>query len=212
MKIIIFGNREMAEIANFYYNFDKNEKVAAFTVNGNYLKESNFCGLPVIPFEEIEKNFDNKEYLISAPIYPSDMNVSREKIYYEIKNKGYNFYSYISTKSYIWNAEIGENAFILEGCNIQPFCKIGKNFMMWSFSHIGHHSVIDDNVFVSGHVVVAGHNKIGKNCFLGTNCSTKNDISIDDFSFIGQHSSITKNLNPNNGFWVGCPAKRIKEI
>ena len=39
---------------------------------------------------------------------------------------------------------------------------------LWSGNHIGHHSVIEDNVFVSSHVVISGGVTIGDGCFLGS--------------------------------------------
>jgi sugar O-acyltransferase (sialic acid O-acetyltransferase NeuD family) len=210
MKIIIFGNRDMAELTCFYFKNDSQYQPVAFCVDGVYIKESLFCGLPVIPFEEIEKTHSSYDHKFHASLYASDMNVLRQKTSDKIERKGYQFVSYISSKAYTWNANIGKNAFILEGCNIQPFCKVGDNFMMWSFSHIGHHSVVGNHVFMSGNVVVAGHNNIGDNCFLGTNTITRDNISIAERTFIGQGSSVVKTIAEKNGFWFGSPAKKIK--
>jgi sugar O-acyltransferase (sialic acid O-acetyltransferase NeuD family) len=211
-KIIIFGNREMAELANFYWTNDTNLKPVAFCVNGKFIKEEKFCGLPVVPFETIEKELPPKEYLFHAPIYASKMNSIKDEICNAIESKGYEFASYISSKAYTWNSKIGKNAFILEGCNIQPFCSIGKNVVIWSFSHVGHHSKIGNNVFISGNVVIAGKNKIEDYCFMGTNCCTRYEINISSRTFIGQSASVTKNLFPSGGVWVGVPAKRIKNV
>ena len=54
-KIIIFGNKDMAELACFYFRNDSNYVPVAFCVDGAYLKESRFNDLPVIAFEDIEK-------------------------------------------------------------------------------------------------------------------------------------------------------------
>jgi sugar O-acyltransferase (sialic acid O-acetyltransferase NeuD family) len=212
MKIIIFGNRDMAELAHYYFNNDTDLKVSAFCVDGKYIKENNFCNLPVVPFEEIDKAYPSSEYLFHAPIYASEMNKTREAIYNKIKNKNYTFCNYISSKAYTWNSKIGNNCFILEGVNLQPFSEIGNNCIIWSFSHIGHHSKIGNNVFISSHVVIAGHNIIKDNCFMGTNCTTKNSITIESLNFIGQDASVVKNIENSEGVFMGIPAKRIKTI
>jgi sugar O-acyltransferase (sialic acid O-acetyltransferase NeuD family) len=210
-KIIIFGNKDMAELACFYFRNDSNYVPVAFCVDGAYLKESRFNDLPVIAFEDIEKEYPPDKFLFSAPIYASKMNKLKAEICDKIEKKGYNFASYISSKAYTWNAKIGKNAFIFEGCNIQPFCEVGDNLVIWSFSHIGHHTKVGNNNFISGNVVIAGHNRIDDFCFLGTNCSTKNDTHISSSTFVGQDASVVCDLEPEGGVWVGIPAKRVKE-
>lgn len=208
--VIIFGDRDISELAHYYLNCDSPYKPVAFTLEKKYITKDIFCNLPVLPFEDIEKEFSPTNYKFFAPIYASEMNQLKERIANEIKAKGYQFISYISSKAHTWNAEIGENAFIMQGNNIEPFCKIGKNLVMWSSSHIGHHSVVGDNVFISTNVVVCGHNQIGNNCFLGTNCTTKDGLSISPYTFIGQDTSVIKDIKEEGGLWWGCPAKRIK--
>ena len=50
--VLIFGAGEIAEVAHYYFTRDTRNPVAGFTVDAAYLKESRFCGLPVVPFEE----------------------------------------------------------------------------------------------------------------------------------------------------------------
>ena len=45
--LVIFGTGESAELAHFYFTRDAKREVAAFTVDGEYLKRDRFCGLPV---------------------------------------------------------------------------------------------------------------------------------------------------------------------
>ena len=209
-NVIIFGDRDISELAHYYLTCDSPHRPVAFTVEKKYITQEKFCGLPVIPFENIHQEFPPESFRFFAPIYASDMNRLKERITKEIKLKGYEFISYISSKAHTWNAEIGENAFIMQGNNIEPFCKVGKNLVMWSSSHIGHHSVVGDNIFMSTNVVVCGHNNIGNNCFLGTNCTTKDQLKVAPFTFIGQDSSVIKDITEEGGLWWGCPAKRIK--
>lgn len=209
MKIIIFGTKEMGELAHYYLENDSEHKVVGFSIDGAYLKEDNFCGLPVIPFEDVgKKSFPLDEYGFFAPIYATRMNKLREQIYFKIKDKGYNLINYVSSKAYTWNAEIGDNCFIMEGCNLQPFSKVGNNVIIWSFTHLGHHSAVADHNFLSGNVVVAGKCMIDSYCFLGTNCSLKDGIHIKEGSMLGMDASVIRDTDP----WsvnVGVPARNI---
>ena len=207
-KIIIFGDRDAAQLADYYLTHDSKKEVIGFCVDEKYKQKDFFCGKPVLTFEETCFKYPPKYIDFFAPIYES--NSLRKEISNKIKNQGYNLISYISSKAYIWNSTIGENCFILEGANIQPFCHVGNNVIIWSFSHVGHHSIIKDNTFISGNVVIAGHNVIEENCFLGTNCTTRDRIKIPKNTTIGQDASIVKNLEIEGKTWVGVPAKVLK--
>ena len=52
-ELIIFGTADIAQLAYFYFSNDSDYKVAAFTVDAEYIKVNEFCGLPVVPFEEV---------------------------------------------------------------------------------------------------------------------------------------------------------------
>ena len=52
-KIVLFGEREFAEIAYEYFTHDSEYEVAAFTIEREYITKTTFCGLPVIPFEGV---------------------------------------------------------------------------------------------------------------------------------------------------------------
>lgn len=200
MKILIFGNRDFAEMAHYYLR----DKVSAFVVDGEYCKNSSFDGLPLIPFEDIKPDmFSTKEYVFFCPIACNNL---RRLKYNQIKNKGYELTSYISDKSNVMSSKIGDNCFILENNVIQPFVTIGNNVIMWSGNHIGHHSVIEDDVFLSSHVVISGKCTIKRNCWFGVNCSVRDGVTIGEDTVVGMGSVVLENIS--NGVYVGVPAKK----
>jgi len=208
-KIIIFGDREIAELAHYYLTTDAGRQVECFTLHNNYLTKGQCCGLPIIPFEDVLKVYPAAEYSFFAPIYSSG--IMREKIANEIRAHGYDLESYVSTKAHIWNAQLGSNCFIFEGVNIQPFCQVGNNVIIWSLTHVGHHGVIEDNVFMSSGVVVAGRNRVGKYSFLGSNSSTRDGTIIPEGTLIGMDSSVVKSPERAWGVYYGTPARYVRE-
>ena len=54
--LVIFGSGDIAQLAHYYFSRDSNYEVVAFTVDANYIKESEFCGLPVVAFEDVAKS------------------------------------------------------------------------------------------------------------------------------------------------------------
>lgn len=209
-NIIIFGLGEIAEIAHFYFKHDTEHNVSAFCVDREYLDKDKFCDLPVVPFEEVEKQFPPSSYQVFVALSYSKMNALRAQKYQAAKNKGYQVASYISSKATVWpGLKVGENCFILEDNTIQPFVTIGNNVTLWSGNHIGHHSCIEDNCFIASHVVVSGGVTIKENCFLGVNVTLRDHITLGRNCVIGAGALIVKDAE-ENGVYIQPPAERSK--
>jgi sugar O-acyltransferase (sialic acid O-acetyltransferase NeuD family) len=200
-KIVIFGTGAFAEVAYYYLKNDSEYEIVGFSANKKFISQDNFCGLPVIPFEEIEKKFPPKEYDMFIAIVYTDVNKIREQIYNKAKTKGYNLINYVNSKAIIWDGiKMGDNCFILENVVIQPFVTIGNNVIIWSGNHIGHHSKIDDHCFITSHVVISGNVEIGSNCFLGVNSTIRDGITIAPECVIGAGSVILKDTKQKQVF------------
>lgn len=195
-KLIIVGSGETGLIAYEYFQFDSEYEVIAFSVNKQYINESIINGLPVIPFEILEQEYNPIEYEVYVAISSGKLNRNRTKVYHEAKLKGYKCASYISSKAFVWrNVEIGENCFIFENNTLQPFVKIENNVTLWSGNHIGHNTIIKNNCFISSHCVISGFCEVGENSFLGVNCTIENNTKIAKDNFIGAGALIQKNTN-----------------
>jgi len=208
-KVIIFGVLDTAELAHYYLQHDSEHEVVAFAVNRQYIQEESFHGLPVVAFEDVEKVFLPSEYSFFAPMTGRNMNRNREGVYNEIKAKGYQLISYISSHATIFDKSVvGDNCFILEDNTIQPFTTIGNNVVMWSGNHIGHHSIIKDHVFFTSHVVMSGHCEIGSYSFFGVNSTIRDYTQIAQGTLVGMASAITKETE-EWGIYIGNPAKKV---
>ena len=200
-KIIIFGTSGFAEVAYFYFTKDSEYEVVAFTVNKKFLNQTKLFGLPVVPFEDIEKIYPPDKYGMFVAIVYTNMNKIREKIYNESKSKDYDLVNYVNSKAITWGEfQIGDNCFILENVVIQPFVTIGNNVIIWSGNHIGHHSKIADHCFITSHVVISGNVEIGSNCFLGVNSTIRDGITIAPECVIGAGSVILKDTKQKQVF------------
>jgi UDP-3-O-[3-hydroxymyristoyl] glucosamine N-acyltransferase len=102
------------------------------------------------------------------------------------KALGYRLASYVSSRAFVSkSATIGEHCFVFENNVIQPFVKVENNVVLWSGNHVGHHSTIRANCFISSHVVVSGYCEIGQNSFLGVNATVTNNVRIGRDCWIG---------------------------
>ena len=210
-KLIIVGDSAFAEIAYEYFTYESNYQVAAFSVEREYLKRKELFGVPVVPFEDLEKLFDPNEYGFFVALTYKKLNATRTRLFIEAKSKGFKAVSYISPRAFVWrNVKIGENCFVFEGNVIQPFAKIGDNVILWSGNHIGHHSIIGDNCFISSHVVVSGFVEVGKNCFLGVNSCIVDGKKIAIDCVIGAGAVVLNDTDPGK-VYVGNPARPLQK-
>ena len=209
-KVIIFGTQDLAQLAEYYLSHDSEHEVVGFTVHSQFMDRENFMGKPVIPMENIDKDYPPDRVKLFAPMTHSKMNKLRESVYNEGKKRDYDFISYVSSKATVTNNEIGENCFILEDNTLQPFTKIGNNVMLWSGNHIGHHGSIKDHVFFTSHVVLSGRCVVEPYSFFGVNSTIRDGSHIAQGTLIAMGASLTSQETEEWGVYVGNPAKKLE--
>jgi len=208
-KVVIFGNRDTAELACHYLQNDSPHEVVAFTVDANYRTEDSFQDLPLVPFEELESAYPPDGFACFVPMTAQRMNQARREIYERVKGKGYECVSYISSRATVLTEAIGENCLVLENNVIQPRVEIGDNVMLWSGNHVGHHSRIASHNFLSSHVVVSGHCVIDPHCYFGVNSTLRDALHVAEGTFLAMASALTVNSEPW-GVYRGNPARRLR--
>ena len=78
-KLLIFGNGQIAELANFYFTKFSNLKIEAFILDKEFIKESSFCEKPIIPLDKIKERFNTKEYSFFIALGYQGVNEIRKK-------------------------------------------------------------------------------------------------------------------------------------
>jgi len=201
-KVVIFGTGKIADQAYFYLKNDSPHEVVAFTVDQAYLNLKENFGLPVVPFEVIEKSYPSDEFKMFVAVgWFAEFNKLRARKYEECKARGYQLISYVSSRaSNIGQVTIGDNCFVLEFAVIQPCSKVGNDVFIWSGNHIGHHAEIGDHCYIAGNAMISGNVTIEPYCFIGVSATIGHEITIGRESFIGAGSLVTKNVEPRSVF------------
>lgn len=209
-KLVIFGTGDIAQLAWHYFSTDSDYQVVAFTVDPEYVSGTQFCGLPIIPFDKVLDMFGPTEHAFFVALSYSGLNSLRREKYLAAKALGYSMASYVSSRATLLSANpIGENCFILEDNTIQPFAVIGNNVTLWSGNHIGHHSMIDDHSFLASHIVVSGGVEIGESCFIGVNATLRDHIKIGARCVIGAGALMLADAEPE-GVYIGTATERSR--
>lgn len=207
--LILFGVGDNAQLAHYYFRA-LGRQVAGFTVDGAFLKQDSFCGLPVLPFEDLAASHGPHDHELFVAVGYSKLNAVRKEKYLAAKALGYGLASYVSPRATVLNeGRIGENCFILEDNTVQPFAVIGNNVTLWSGNHIGHHSVIKDHCFLASHIVVSGGVEIGEQCFIGVNATLRDRIKVGERCVVGAGALLLADAEPE-GLYAGVGTERSK--
>jgi sugar O-acyltransferase (sialic acid O-acetyltransferase NeuD family) len=199
--VIVFGNQDSASTTYYYLSTDSPYQVAAFTVDQDRITSSTHEDLPVIPFEQIQKEYPPEQFDFIFPAgfqlsNPYNTNIFRQSRYELIKSMGYKFINYISSRALVaTNVHVGDNVLIYEGTIVQPFVKIGNNNIIRSGVNLGHHCQVHDHCFISAEVTVGSRANIGSQTFIGLNTTVLNSITIGAGSFIGSSSLINRDTH-----------------
>lgn len=206
-SVLIFGGGDIAELAAFYFE-RLGRTVAAFTADRAFVTDDCRFGRPFLPFDEAIRRFPPDEHDGFVALSYAQMNVLRTEKAAAMQQAGYVLASYVSPQATVLTETIGENCFILEDNTLQPFCRIGNNVTLWSGNHIGHHSVVEDNVFISSHVVVSGRVVIGRNSFVGVNTTIVDHVTVAPFTLLGAGCIVQSSTDPEG---VYAPSTGIEK-
>jgi sugar O-acyltransferase (sialic acid O-acetyltransferase NeuD family) len=206
--VVIFGDGDFAKVAAVYLAKDSPYQVVAYTVNEAFLKQKEFRGRPLVPFESLERTYPPEQFAMFVAIGFSRVNRARAEVYGACKARGYEMIRYISSKAVQWGEiEVGDNCFVFENNVIQPFVKIGNDVILWSGNHIGHDAVIEDHCFVASHAVISGNCRIGEYSFVGVNATLRDGVVIGPKCVIGAGALIVKDTE-REGVYKGVASER----
>lgn len=192
-KLIVWGTGQISDMVCHYLRRDTDYDICGFCMDGAFIKENIHDGRPVVAFEDIEKRYSPAEHKMALPISFRKLNRIREDRYLRAKEKGYSCISYVSSRASCEARSIGENVFVFDMAVINPFAQLGNNIVVWSGSHIGHHTVIEDNCFIAN-AKVAGSVTVQRNCFLGVGAVVCDTLVIGPYSIVGGGVVVTKDI------------------
>lgn len=217
--LVIFGTSEIAQLAQFYFEHDSDLRPVCFAVDREFISADTLMGLPVVALDELVSQYPPDDHLAFVALSYARVNALRAEKVRQMRLLGYRLASYVSTRATTFPGfVVGDNCFLLEDNTIQPFARIGNNVTLWSGNHIGHHSTIGDDVFISSHVVVSGGVNVGAGSFIGVNATIRDHVSIGPRCVIGAGSLITADCEAEGVYTMPAaersrvPSSRLRRI
>lgn len=202
--MFIFGDGSIAEIAVQYFQA-LGKSISGLIVDDDYFATNKKFGIKVEPFSEFLAS-ENRSKVFVAISY-NNLNQTRVEVCERLKKNGYGLESFISPHlTNLSRHSPGENSFLFEDNTIQPEVRIGNYVTLWSGNHIGHHTVIEDGVFVASHAVISGHCHIGEKSFIGVNATIGHGVHIGRRSIIAAGAVVTNDVPEES---VVVPARSV---
>jgi acetyltransferase-like isoleucine patch superfamily enzyme len=139
-----------------------------FTVDAGHLDADSKHGLPVVPFEDLERLFPPSETAVIAPLGRNLMRGLAAGRLQAAKRRGYRSISYVSSRAMTWpDLMTGDGCMIHDGVTIEPFASIGDTTNLLPGCHLGHHVSIAGSCFMAPRVILAGRVRVEERTFIG---------------------------------------------
>lgn len=196
-KVLVFGISNITPVIIEYFHDSPRFKIVGVLTNVEKMFPSEYEGLKVYDYKNIENHFNPKDVFIHIVTPMSDNNHRKEKenLSHYFKQKSFSLISYIHPNAYVAkSATIGENCFISNGAIVEPFAQIGDGVHVRSAAYISHHTVVGKYSFVAPRAATAGKVKIGDYCFIGVNATIRDNVTIGDECIVGGGAIVQKNL------------------
>jgi len=199
-KVVIFGAGGLSRTVAQYIKNDDRYTMVGFTVDRDYLVESELDSLPVVPFEDL-LNFispDDCQLLVVLTLQRVSNRMLNKQKCTEIKQKGYSLLSYISKDAIVSpDVTIGENVIISPGVVIEPFSTIEDGVIVRSMAYIGHGVTLGEYCYVAPRAAMSGETIIGPHAFIGINATLRGNISVGHDAVVGAGTTILKDVAEN---------------
>lgn len=198
-KVVLFGTGRGADVAYRFLSKDTDHEIVGFTVDDKYIKAPELRGLPLVPFEEVEKHYPPEDFRLFILLGYQAMNGLRQAKYEAAKTKGYTLESYVASDIFqVEPINVGENCFILDNQSISLDVTIGNNVVAWSSNHIGDLTTIGDHAWLASHVTIAASVKVEANVFLGVGATIATNVRLGAGSFVGAHALVSSDIAPGS--------------
>jgi sugar O-acyltransferase (sialic acid O-acetyltransferase NeuD family) len=184
-KLYVFGAQNFAEVAYYLFTTDGDYELAGFTVDGAYMRETTFNGLPVIPFEELSRTMDKERDEIFVAIGVAKINSVRAQKVADLQAQGFRIASFVSSRAQVPRGfEALPNTMIMDHVNMHPLVRVGANSILWSNTWLALKVHIGDNCWVTS-AVMGDSSVLGDFTFVGINATIAPFVKVGKQNLIG---------------------------
>ena len=109
------------------------------------------------------------------------------------------------------SALIGFGVSIMAFSIVGPNAKVGNFIQVFGHATVGHNCIVEDYAYVTSNSIIGAHVHLKQGAFLGVNSTTLDRVVIGEWSLVGQHSNVIRDV-PDYSKVVGNPARVIGKV
>lgn len=205
-NIYLFGTNILTQMLIHSIKNTSTYNLLGATVNKKHYKEPEFCGIPVIPFEDLALDEGIMELnLVNCVGFSEHMNIRASVDSFLRSRQKVRLLSYIHPNASINDADFGESNIIMNNVIIEPNSEIGIGNVFYGGSYICHNAKIGNYNWFSAGCVLAGYVSVGNKNFIGVNSCIRNQIDIGSNNTVGMGAVVVKNVK-SGAIVFGNPA------
>jgi UDP-N-acetylbacillosamine N-acetyltransferase len=207
-SLVVYGAGDLAKLMLSYFMCDSDYQVTAFCVDRVRMKESAFCNLPLVAFEDIDCLYPPLAYDMFVAIGYSKMR-DRRVMFDRAKTKGYALVNYVSSRALCWpDAVLGENNVLMPLVHVEPFVRLGDNNLFWSDTLVAHGVTVGNHNYFGAKCVLGGNSSIDDDCFVANGAVLINSVHLHNESHVLPGSVIYRDTEAHYKY-LGNPARPI---
>lgn len=190
-ELYIFGTQNFAEMCHYFFTEDSGYRVAGFTVDGEYLREPTFKGLPVLPYEELRTSTARERADLFVAVGVGRINTLRAAKVAQVQADGFALASFVSSRASVPRGFVARpNTMVMDQVNLHPFVEVGADTVIWSNSRIALKVRIGDHVWITS-AVIGDSGRVGDYSFVGLNATIAPFVQVGSHNLIGAGAVIT---------------------
>lgn len=205
---ILIGAGQFAEYIRYILEHELSEKVAAFVVEDQYWNSSGKIkdGLSVAQYEMMRKEYPPTDYNAAIAFLGDDMFSSRERVFRECVEWGYQFPNIIHPSAINQTMVMKDGNIIGAGTILGPFTEIGCANVLFDHSFTAHNVKVGDFNLLTANVSPMGNCVIGNHCFIGAGSVINNKVVLADYTLVGANAFVKRDTKPYD---VVVPAEGV---
>ncbi|WP_143703894.1 MULTISPECIES: hypothetical protein [Luteimonas] len=110
---------------------------------------------------------------------------ARIQLYRDATSLGFSFPPLVHPRAIVSaEATIGDGSFLMAGCNVDAFAKLGAACVLWPGAIVSHDTTVGENTFVSPNATICGFAHVGHSSFIGAGSVIVDGASLDAHAFV----------------------------
>lgn len=167
-------------------------EIAAFCCAHDEITVGSYCGLPLVPFEDVERLYPPGEYDMLTLFGHRRMR-DREDAFLAARRKGYTMPNYISGKA-----------------NIESGVTMGMGNIVCAFAHIGFGYTLGDGNIIRQNVYIGHQGQMGSHNIFSPGATIGGKCTIHDLTFVGLNATIATYADIGTECLIGAGSLVLK--